>query len=373
MAITSVDSLVDTLRSSKLLHGDQQDELSRVLKNRFSDARTLGKYLVQRGWLTVFQVNSVFQDRLRDLVYGPYRVLDKLGEGAVSQVFKAWDTRNERVVALKVMHPGMLSNAEAVGRFRREMQVVAQMAHANVVRAFDVDLEGDRPYFSMEYVEGSDLGKLVQLSGPLTVPTACEYIRQTALGLQHAHERGLVHRDIKPANLFLTSPRDAPASGPDAGSATMQSGPYTVKILDMGLARWREPDPSQPPVALTHKGIVIGSPDYVAPEQARDASSADIRADVYSLGCTFYFLLTGQPPFPSTSLMQKLFDHQKTEPVPLTTKRPDIDPKVAAIAHKMLAKKPEDRYQTPAEVAAALAPFCQQRTLGSGIMPAVGG
>jgi serine/threonine-protein kinase len=368
MTIGSVENLVEVLRTTRLLQDDQQDELARILRPRYSDARTLGKVLVQKGWLTVFQVNAVFQDRLTDLVFGPYRALDRLGEGAASQVFKAVDTRNRRVVALKVMHPGMLSNAEAVGRFRREMQVVAQLAHNNIVRAFDVDLSGDRHFFAMEYVEGTDLGKLVQLSGRLAVGLACEYIRQAALGLQHAHERGLVHRDIKPGNLFLTAPRTRGAEAVDEDRAvpTMTTAPFLVKILDLGLARVLQPADGQPAVNLTQKGTVIGSPDYVAPEQARDASSADCRADVYSLGCTFYYLLTGQPPFPGNSLMQKLYDHQVAEPPALEPKSPGINADVAAIVRKMLAKLPDERYQTAAEVAAALAPFCSRNVPAAG-------
>ncbi len=369
MPIASVENLVEALRTTRLLHEEQQDELQRILRPRFSDARTLGKQLVQRGWLTVFQVNALFQDRQRDLVFGPFRVLDRLGEGAVSQVFKAVDTRNRQVVALKVMHPGMLANPEVVGRFRREMQVVAQLSHANIVRAFDVDLSEDGHFFAMEYVAGSDLGKLVRLSGPISVPLACEYVRQAALGLQHAHERGLVHRDIKPNNLFLTSPRGTPvasANDDDRAAPTMTTAPFLVKILDLGLARWQQPLDGQPAVNLTQKGIVIGSPDYVAPEQARDASAADIRADIYSLGCTFFYLLTGHAPFPGNSLLQKLYDHQATEPPALEAKCPGINPAVAGIARKMMAKKPEQRYQTPAEVSAALAPHCQHRVPAAG-------
>jgi serine/threonine-protein kinase len=329
---------------------------------------------VQRGWLTVYQANCLFQGRARDLVLGPYRILDRLGEGAVSQVFKAWDTRNRCVVALKVMHPGLLANPEAVARFQREMHVVAQLSHANIVKASDPDLEEDCHFFAMEYVEGTDLGKLVQLSGPLAVAQACDYICQAALGLQHAHERGLIHRDIKPTNLFLTTPRhDAqafPAGGGQGAAPTMPANRFVLKILDMGLARFRQTAHGQPAVNVTREGMMIGTPDYLSPEQARDARAVDIRADIYSLGCTFYYLLTGQPPFPASTLMQKLLDHQKSEPMPIESLRPNVDRGVVAIVYKMMAKLPADRYQTPAEVAAELAPYCHGDSPAGGQAPA---
>jgi serine/threonine-protein kinase len=193
-------------------------------------------------------------------------------------------------------------------------------------------------YFAMEYVRGTDLGKLVQLSGPVPLRQAGDYIRQAALGLQHVHEHGLVHRDVKPQNL-LVSPTGV------------------VKILDLGLARLREPQAGLPaPANLTREGIVIGTPDYLAPEQAQDARSVDIRADIYSLGCTFHYLLTGQPPFPGGSVAQKLMRHQK-EKLPAMPVRPGVNPPIKGVLETMMAKRPDDRYQTPAEVASALAPF----------------
>lgn len=213
----TVDEFLDVLKGNKLLQPDQFAELSEVVP-RFPDRnpQRLGKYLLQRGWFTVYQLNQVFQGKGADLVIGPFRILECLGEGAVSAVFKAWDTRQKCVAALKTIKNEHLNNPEAVGRFKREMQVVSQLSHPNIVKAFDVDLDNPRHYFAMEYVEGTDLGKMVKLSGPLSIPVASDYIRQAAQALQYAHERGLVHRDIKPANLLIES-SPLSASGRGAG------------------------------------------------------------------------------------------------------------------------------------------------------------
>jgi len=288
MAIDTVAAFIDVLREKRLLEPDQLDELDRVLRARFSDVRTLAKYLVQRGWLTVFQVNQILVGRAQDLVYGPYLIRDRLGEGGVSQVFKAWHTEKNCIVALKVIREELLSNPEAFARFQREMHAVARLSHPNIVSSIDSDLVGQTNYFAMEYVEGTDLGKLVQLSGPLKIPLACEYIRQAALGLQHAHEHGLVHRDIKPPNLFLTGatlppPGDKSAIVNRSGYVPAVTGKSVIKILDMGLARLREAHApgGENVVALTQEGTMMGTPDFLAPEQARNAKTADIRRRLF--------------------------------------------------------------------------------------------
>jgi hypothetical protein len=191
----------------------------------------------------------------------------------------------------------------------------------------------------MEYVDGIDLARLVRESGPLPVEQACAYIRQAALGLQHAHERGMVHRDIKPSNLLLM----------------MKEG--QVKVLDMGVARLATGPADETANSLTEDGAVVGTPDYAAPEQIRRPHEADIRADLYSLGCTFYFLLTGRPPFPGVTLGEKLLKHQLDEPEPVEKLNPEVPREVAAIIRRLMAKRPEDRYQTPAELADVLGDF----------------
>src|SRR5262249_33340942 len=190
-------------------------------------------------------------------------------------------------------HPDWLSNRNSVHRFHREIQAVAQLSHPNMVIAHDAASEGNTHFLVMEYVDGTDLATLVHKLGPLPVGHACEYIRQAAEGLRHAAERGLVHRDIKPSNLLLSQ---------------QDGGPGMVKILDMGLARLHTPDEAEEAAsttALTQEGAVMGTADYISPEQATNAHRVDIRSDLYSLGCTFYFLLTGQAPFPGGTFMEK--------------------------------------------------------------------
>jgi tRNA A-37 threonylcarbamoyl transferase component Bud32 len=269
-----------------------------------------------------------------------YEILEPLGEGGMGLVFKARHRRLEREVALKLIRPEQLANPKAIERFHREAQAAARLSHPNIVSVYDAaEIEGTY-FLVMEYVAGTDLAALVQRHGPLPVSLACEYVRQAALGLQHAFERGLVHRDIKPANLLLT------ADG------------TRVKILDMGVARLPQVDELDPSLSeLTETGAVLGTPAYLAPEQARDARQVDIRGDIYSLGCTLYYILTGQPPFKGISLAEIVLQQQLEEPPPLDQLRAGVPGAVQAILRKMLAKRPQERYQTPAEVAAALAPF----------------
>src|SRR5207248_2906 len=240
-------------------------------------------------------------------------------------------------VALKVLRQDMRCEPDAVRQFERELQAVTRLSHLNIVHTFDADRVGNTHYFAMEFVEGTDLGKVVQLSGPLPVAEACDYIRQVASGLQYAHTMGLVHRDIKPANLFLITPpgHDTPVPG----IAWKRPADPVIKILDWGLARLQGGAEGPDCVSAgTEEGMLVGTADYIAPEQARDPRLVDIRADIYSLGCTFYFLLSGQPPFPGSSLMQKLMQHQQAEPAPIQSLRADIPDELAAIVKKMLSK-----------------------------------
>ena len=250
MAIETVATLMQTLDASRLLGPEQLGEANQ-LQARFPDPRAFARELVQRGWLTPYQVNQFLQGRGKDLVLGSYVLLERIGEGGMGNVFKARHHKLGQVVALKVIRKDRLTNAEAVGRFRREIQLVAQLSHPNVVIAFDADFGSDGCFLSLEYVEGTDLAKLVKRNGPLPVAMACDYIRQASLGLQHAHERGLVHRDIKPSNLLLT------ANG------------NKVKLLDLGLARLRQ-DGQDDHQTFTQMGVVVGTPDFMAPEQARE-------------------------------------------------------------------------------------------------------
>lgn len=347
MQIASVVDFVDTLEAAALLESEQLEEVRRDLQSQHDDPQALSQSLVKRGWLTAFQAEQILQGHGRELVLGPYRFLELLGQGGMGQVYKAVHTRLQRVVALKIIRQDcLLRNPVAVRRFRREAQAAAQLSHPNVVVIYDADEVEGTHFIAMEYVEGTELSKLVQQHGPLAIAQACDYIRQAAMGLQHAHERGLVHRDIKPSNLLVSGLSDK-ASAPSWG---------TVKILDMGLARLQEqPENKNPYTFLTESGVVMGTPDFIAPEQARNASNVDIRSDLYSLGCTFYFLLTGLPPFPQGTLVEKLLMHQLDEPLALERLRSETPPEICRIVRTLMAKRPEDRFQTPLELTEALA------------------
>jgi serine/threonine-protein kinase len=336
MPIQAVADLVQGIQQSRLLEPEQLQALQGDLQGRFAEPKALARELLQRGWLTPYQINQLFLKRGSDLLLGSYVLLERLGEGGMGVVFKARNWKLGRVVALKIIRKERLSRPDTIRRFHREIQVAAQLSHPNVVHAYDADEVAGTHFFAMEYAEGFDLARLVKQSGPLPVERACDYVRQVALGLQHAHEHNLIHRDIKPSNLLLTKGE-------------------VVKILDMGLARLQHETSDEGSSILTQEGAVMGTPDYIAPEQALDAHLADIRADIYSLGCSFYYLLTGLPPLPAGTLMQKLLKHRMDEPEPVEKLRPGVPAGVAAIARRMMAKQPEDRYQTPGEVAAALA------------------
>jgi serine/threonine protein kinase len=336
-ATVSATSVLESIREHRLVEAAQLGEL-KALAASFPEARALAAELIRRGWLTPFQVNYLFHGRVRNLVLGSYVLLERLGEGGMGQVFKARHQKLGRVVALKLIRKDRLLQPDAVRRFRREVQAAAALSHPNIVHAFDADEIDGTHLLIMECVDGAtDLARLVAQSGPLPVEKACEYIRQAALGLQHAHERGLVHRDIKPQNLLLT------ADG------------RTLKILDMGLARLVHPGgDSEQSGTLTQSGTIVGTPDYIAPEQARDSHIADIRADLYSLGCTFYFLLSGQVPFPGGNVTEKLLKHYMDTPTSLDQLVPGLPPAVVRLVQKLMARRPEDRFQTPAEVVAAI-------------------
>ncbi len=329
-------TFVEGIRASGLLRSEQVDQVAAWAAQPDADPSVIAREIVQRGWLTAFQVKMLWKARGGELLLNQYILIDRIGEGGMGEVYRARHRRMDRDVALKIIRKDRLSSPDAVKRFLREITAVAQLTHENVVMAYDADQSGDRHFFAMEYVDGTNLSRLVKENGPLPVQQACDCIRQAALGLQHAFERGMVHRDIKPSNLLLS-----------------KTG--VVKILDMGLARLQESEGGPVESRITQEGLVIGTPDYLAPEQARNARTADIRADIYALGCTFYYLLMGRPPYKGDTPTEKLLRHT-TEPLP-RVQRSDVPPAVEAIVHKMIAKRAEVRFQTPAEIALALQSF----------------
>jgi serine/threonine protein kinase/formylglycine-generating enzyme required for sulfatase activity len=290
-----------------------------------------------------------FLDRLRGAQRSPsapalaefsdYQIIRELGRGGMGVVYLAHNQLMGRDEVLKVVSQHLLDRKGILERFLREIRAAAKLHHPNVVSAYSAFRSGESIVFAMEYVAGLDLAKMVAAKGPLPVAHACYFVHQVTLGLQHAHEQGLVHRDIKPANLMLA--RDGKRA--------------IVKVLDFGLAKATREQPHDG--GLTSEGQMLGTPDCIAPEQIRDAQSADIRADIYSLGCTLYYLLTGGPPFRAQNLWDLYQAHFSMDADPLNLVRPEVPVELAALVAKMMAKEPERRFQTPAEVARALTPF----------------
>ncbi len=359
MPLDTVHSLVDALRGRSLLKPEQYAELTSKLAKEHTDTQELARALIRRRWITVYQAKKLLSGKADELVIGQYVILDKLGEGGMGKVYKAVQTSLNRVVALKVVRSSLLKSEMALRRFHREVKSAAALSHPNIVRTFDADQIGDRHFLAMEYIEGCDLAKLVKDRGPLPVSVACSYMRQAALGLRHAHDMGMVHRDIKPSNLLVATN--------DKGQYGARSG---VKILDMGLARMQDdPAGETGSTELTRTGTVVGTPDFMSPEQAKNSSQVDHRSDLYSLGCTFYHLLTGEVPFPSGTPLEKLLQHQMDQPRPIQLVRMDVPGEVATIVQCLLAKKPEQRFQSGTALAHALDPWCNGP--GSQIQPAM--
>jgi len=267
-----------------------------------------------------------------------YDIYEEVGSGGMGIVYRARNRTDGTIVAIKVIRRDRLDSSEARDRFRREVLAARRLSHPNIVLLLDADEYADPPYLVMEFVNGDTLQKAVEANGPLPVADAIDVLRQTALGLQHAHEQGLVHRDIKPANLI----------------AALFGTRRIVKILDMGVARLVHPRLDEPLATLTQPGAVIGTPDYIAPEQLEDSHNSDVRSDLYSLGCTAYFLLTGTVPFPGGTLFQKLSRH-RSEVAPLVDQlRRDVPRSLAALVHRLMAKEANERFSTPMELVDAL-------------------
>ncbi|PQO47556.1 serine/threonine-protein kinase [Blastopirellula marina] len=329
----AVETLRAHLKKAGLLSAD---ELQRV--PAASTAYQLAGWLLESKQLTRFQLRAIASGRTRGLKLGRYVILDQIGKGGMGQVYRARHSRMGREVAIKVLAPEIMSKPNAIERFEREVRLVAKLHHENIVAAYDADEAQDLHFLVMEFVDGPDLESVVRRGGPTPVLKAVNYLLQAARGLQYAHEKGLIHRDVKPANLLL-SPKGI------------------VKILDLGIARFQEEADKQ---GLTKSGAVMGTIDYMAPEQAIDAKSVTPQADIYSLGCTLCYLLTGQPPFGGDTLLVKLLNHRDQAPVRLTAARDDVPPALDAVYQKCLAKQPGDRYRDTAALVSDLEQVFQQ-------------
>jgi serine/threonine-protein kinase len=354
--IATVDRLVELIRESQLLDAARLEGL-RSLQATYGDPHSLAKELLRRGWVTDYQLRKIIKGHVADLSLGGYLILEPVGQGGTAEVFKARRRRDGQTVALKVIRSDRRDDAKTLQRFRREVEAMAHLgAHPNIITACDIADVGVAHFYAMEYVDGVNLDRLIAHNGALPLAPACDYARQAALGLQHAHERGMVHRDLKPGNLMVARPgSNGAATGPTSGGQERFGRWGTVKVLDLGLAL--VPQAAAAATGgfdLTRAGFSLGTVDYMAPEQVLDAHRVDIRADLYSLGCTFYEMLTGKPPFPDGSAIEKLGCHRSKEPPPLQQKRPDVPAPVVEVVNKLLAKKPAQRYQTPGELSGVL-------------------
>ena len=334
-APTTTEELLDLLHKSELVPVARLEAFLQELPSRFMQPRDLVKALIHGGLITQFQGDQLLQGKWRGFTLGKYRVLERIGSGGMGTVYLCEHAMVGRKVAVKVLPTSQSNNPAALGRFYREARAAGVLDHPNLVKAHDIDQEGGLHFLVMDYVDGSSLQAIVTKFGPFSIPRAIEYIRQAAIGLAHAHASGLIHRDIKPANIMLE-----------------RNG--TIRVLDLGLARFFNDNTDMLTVKYDDKHV-LGTADYVAPEQALNSHEVDIRADIYSLGCTLYYCLTGQPPFPEGKVAQKLIWHQVREPVPVEQLRPEVPASLALILRKMMAKDPDQRFQTPGEVADALA------------------
>jgi eukaryotic-like serine/threonine-protein kinase len=331
----AVEQFVKALEEAGIIAPDKlraaHDKLS---PGRKEDAQVLAGELVRQKVLTNYQVQEACQGRAKDLVLGNYTILDKIGQGGMGQVFKAQHRRMDRIVAIKLLPASVTKDQAAIARFEREVKAAAKLEHPNIVTAYDADEAAGRHFLVMQFVEGHDLSALVKKDGPLPVEQAVSCIAQAARGLEYAHRRGVVHRDIKPANLLLD------LEG-------------TVKILDMGLARL-EPAAGEEHAELTGTDQIMGTVDFMSPEQALDTKHADERSDIYSLGITLWYLLTGRAVYGGKSVMAKLLAHRE-QPIPsLQAACPGATSALEAVFTKMVAKMAEDRFQSMSEVVVEL-------------------
>ncbi len=339
---TNIDEFLDLVQKSGIVEDRRLtaylDRL-RAASALPADPKQLAGLMVRDGLLTYFQADQLIQGKWKRFTIGNYKVLEKLGAGGMGTVYLCEHKLMRRRVAVKVLPAAKADDPSSLDRFYREARAVAALDHPNIVRAYDIDQDEKLHFLVMEYVDGANLQDIVKKAGPMDVLRACNYIRQAALGLQHAHEKAaLVHRDIKPGNILVD-----------------RSG--IVKILDMGLARFFHDEEDM--LTKKYDENVLGTADYLAPEQALDSHAVDIRADIYSLGATFYFCLTGRTPFSEGTVAQKLIWHQTRQPKPIRSFRPDVPEEVVAIIERMMAKDPGQRYQTPQGIVDALAVWTQ--------------
>jgi serine/threonine protein kinase len=350
-----VENLCGFLIRGKLLTPAEMQAMRQRWVAEANDAANVPaflQWLVAKNYVTEYQANLLARGHVDDFFLGEYKILERIGRGRMAGVYKAAHSSGQ-IVAIKVLPPSRAKNPQILARFQREARLAIKLKHPHIVRAFQVGETRGVYYFVMECLEGETLEELLARRKRLPPTEAVRLVHQALLGLQHIHELGLVHRDLKPANVMLLSP-----SPPADMETTLRS---TVKILDIGLARefFDENRPAEAieKMELTGDGMLLGTPDYLAPEQARDPRRIDIRADIYGLGCTLYHLLTGQPPFPDKNILTQMIRHATETPKPLESFNASIPEGLAQIVGWMMAKQPDQRYPTPGRAAQALEAF----------------
>ncbi|MCA9176253.1 MAG: serine/threonine protein kinase [Planctomycetales bacterium] len=342
MANLTPNQFLSLVEKSGLVEAEVLEQLQRELEERpVEGAAELADRLIEAKLITPWHAESLMRKKYKGFFLGKYKLLSHIGTGGMSSVYLAEHSISHQPRAIKVLPKSRVNDRSYLQRFHREARATARLDHPNVVRAYDVDHQGMQHYMVMEYVVGEDLLTIVNNQGPLDFEIAAEYVAQACAGLQHAHDANLIHRDVKPANLLLSK---------DQG---------TIKILDLGLALFSEDDNAS--LTIAHNENVLGTADYLAPEQAINSHGVDSRADIYGLGCTFYFLLTGRPPFHEGTLAQRIARHQSQEPEPISKLRPDVPPELERICAQMMRKRPEDRIQTAAEVQQLLYHWLESR------------
>ncbi|MDR2116369.1 MAG: serine/threonine protein kinase [Planctomycetaceae bacterium] len=335
MISISVTQFLDLLRRSGLIDSVKLDEAlasieSEATEGQLDDVQYVASALVKRYLLTVWHVKQLLKKRYKGFFLRQYKILGHLGSGGMSSVYLAEHTLMQRRVAIKVLPRKRLEKSIYLERFIREAQAIASLDHPNIVRAYDIDHEGDLHYIVMEYFPGENLQKIIEKEGKIPFARIVNILRQTANALAYAHAVGVIHRDVKPGNILVSTQGE-------------------VKILDLGLALL---DEHLYEGRITHiqEDTILGTADYLAPEQAIDSHKVDARADIYSLGGVLYFCLTGHPPFPDGSVPKRLLDHQQKEPPSILIDRPDTPEDLVFLCRKMMSKRPEDRQQSAMEV-----------------------
>ena len=344
MSATVAKDFLEMLRRSGLVEAERLvqivDECKRKHGGKLPNAGVIADVMVDAKLLTRWHCEKMLEKKYKGFFLGKYKLLGHLGKGGMSTVYLAEHILMQRRVAIKVLPKRYVGDSSYLARFQLEAKAAAALDHPNVVRAYDVDNEGDTHYIVMEYVAGKDLQEFIKHSEDLSVEQAVDYIAQAADGLEHAHQSGIIHRDIKPANLLV-----------DENGA--------IKILDMGLALFDAT--SEASLTLAHSENVLGTADYLSPEQALNSHTVDARTDIYSLGCTLYFLLTGRAPFADGSIAQRIAKHQTEIPTPVTDYHSDCPARLCEICARMMAKAPQDRYQSAREVSEVLNAWLQYR------------